>query len=79
LGLDVIFINLDFEKAYDIMEWPFIDAMLKVLGFIQCFGLTMGTLFLKASTLYPLSKINMRKLGSSNRLGKDSPLPHIGM
>jgi hypothetical protein len=33
LGLEATFINIDFEKAYDRVEWPFILVMLKVTGF----------------------------------------------
>jgi hypothetical protein len=33
LDLDVLFIKIDFEKAYDGVEWLFILVMLKVVSF----------------------------------------------
>lgn len=33
----MLFFKTDFEKAYDKVEWPFILAMLKALGFRSLF------------------------------------------
>lgn len=44
------FFKMDFAKAYDRIEWPFILAMLKSLGFGPNFIQVVQMLFLDAST-----------------------------
>jgi hypothetical protein len=45
LRLQALFINLDFEKAYNQAEWPFIMDMLRGLYFGQLFMQCVETLF----------------------------------
>lgn len=54
MGLDVystaLFINIDFEKVYDRVKWPFSLAMLKDLGFGPSFINIVETLFSNVSS-----------------------------
>lgn len=48
--LDALFIKIDFEKAvYGKVEWPFILAILKAMGFGPYFIQSVETLFVDAS------------------------------
>jgi hypothetical protein len=44
-GLDALFIKIDFEKEYDLVEWSFILAMLKALSFGPSFLCAIEMLF----------------------------------
>ena len=52
-----IFLNIDFAKAYDRIEWPFILAMLKALGFGPNFLQSMEMLFGDANTLITINNL----------------------
>ena len=48
--------KLDFKKAYDSLEWDFILAILKVVGFYQCISTVQYTILLngtKSSSILP--------------------------
>lgn len=46
-----MFIKIDFDKAYDRIEWQFILAMLKVLGFGLVFIKSISLVFKDASMM----------------------------
>jgi len=48
-SMDVMFVEIDFEKAYDKFDWHFILAMLKDRGFGDVFPNNDKTLFASAS------------------------------
>ena len=48
---EVAMILLDFEKAYDRVEWPFVLGMLKAFGFPYYFCKWVEILFKDASTV----------------------------
>jgi hypothetical protein len=43
--MDALFIKIDFEKEYDLVEWSFILAMLKALSFGPSFLCAIEMLF----------------------------------
>lgn len=51
-----MFIKIDFEKAYDRIEWQFILSMLKALGFGLVFINSISMLFKDASAISNLNK-----------------------
>jgi len=51
-GLDALFVNIDFEKAHDRVEWSFILAMLKAL---ECLLDSSTILKPCLPTLWPIS------------------------
>jgi hypothetical protein len=61
LGLDVLFIKIDFEKAYHCMEWPFILKMLKAWSFRSFCMRVVESLFTKASPIYPFIKASHKR------------------
>ena len=67
-----IFLKIDFSKAYDRIEWPFILAMLQALGFGPNFLQSMETLFGDANACITINIWNQRLLYSFVQLGKVS-------
>jgi len=57
LGLTSLFIKIDFEKAYYQVEWPFILAVLKALGFV------VETLFAEASACLSINCCKLEEVG----------------
>nr|KUM50953.1 hypothetical protein ABT39_MTgene799 [Picea glauca]QHR90568.1 hypothetical protein Q903MT_gene4593 [Picea sitchensis] len=62
-SLEALFIKIDFEKAYDRVEWPFILAMLKALGFGLAFINSVETLFASASTYLSINRCKSEEIG----------------
>jgi len=55
LGQNILFTKIDFEKAYDCIEWYFILAMLKALNFGPMFINFISMLFKDASAILNLN------------------------
>lgn len=51
---DTLFFKIDFEKAYDNIEFHFILAMLKSLGFDPIFIILIHKLYIHSSTVMML-------------------------
>ena len=46
---------LDFEKAYDRIEWPFVKGMLKAFGFSPYFCKWIDILLIDSSTVIDIN------------------------
>lgn len=62
-GQDVLFIKIDFEKAYDRIEWRYILSMLKALGFGPVFIQSISILFKDASAILNLNNSHFDVIG----------------
>lgn len=69
-GQNIIFIKIDFEKAYDCIEWWFILSMLKVLCFRPMFINSISMLFKDASAILNLKTPNRIVLAFFDQLDK---------
>ena len=49
----VVFLKIDFAKAYDWIEWPFILAMLQAIGFGTNFLQSMEMVMLALPSISP--------------------------
>nr|KUM48543.1 hypothetical protein ABT39_MTgene4558 [Picea glauca]QHR87126.1 hypothetical protein Q903MT_gene1135 [Picea sitchensis] len=76
-GLEVVFIKIDFSKAYDRVEWPFIVAMLKTLWVYPLFVKVVETLFSKDIAFLSIKKAMYEETGlfSSVKERKKGMLP----
>ncbi|KAH9288546.1 hypothetical protein KI387_032663, partial [Taxus chinensis] len=58
-----MFIKIDFEKAYDRIEWPFVLTMLQVLGFGPIFIQSVNMLIADASAQISINGLNSEPFG----------------
>ena len=59
----MLFLKIDFEKAYDKIEWSFILVMLSMLGFDPHFLQTIRMLFFNASIVLSMNNIQSPSIG----------------
>lgn len=71
LDLDVLFIKIDFEKAYDVVEWLFILVMLKVVSFWPFFVSTVQIVFSETFACLSVDKCKSDEVGLFQ--SKDAP------
>jgi hypothetical protein len=56
-GQQALFLKIDFDKAYDHIDWTFITDMLTCLGFGQCCVGMINTLFTCASAFVSVNNV----------------------
>ena len=61
-GQDALFIKIDFEKAYDHIEWRFILAMLQALGFGPYFLRSINMLFKDAFAILTMNNAQSQSI-----------------
>lgn len=69
-----IFLKIDFAKAYDRIEWPFILAMLKALGFGPNFIQSIDMLFGDANACITIKKLQSKAFGLFRSIRQECPL-----
>jgi len=74
LGQDALFIKIDFEKAYDRIEWRFILAMLQVIGFGPYFLRSINMLFRYASVILTMNNAQSQSILLARSVQQGCPL-----
>lgn len=74
LGLDALFIKIDFEKTYVWVEWPFIIVMLNAFNFGSVFIDVVETHFAKPSTYLSINRCNSKEFGLFHSIKQGWPL-----
>ena len=69
-----IFLKIDFSKAYDRIEWPFILAMLQALGFGPNFIQSMEMLFGDVNACITINNLQSEAFGLFRSIRKGCPL-----
>lgn len=68
-----MFLKIDFAKAYDCIEWPFILAMLQALGFSPIFLQSVQMLFGDASTCITINGWQSQAFGNFHSIQQGCP------
>ena len=69
-----LFLKIDFAKAYDWIEWPFILAMLQALGFGLVFLEFIQILFWDAFTCISINGLQSNAFGIFRSIRQGFPL-----
>lgn len=73
LGSDGPFHQIDFEKAYDQVEWLFIQVMLKALGFGHFYLYTVETLFADVNAFLSIDQVKSDEVDLFRSINQGCP------